>query len=187
MLQKILVAVVGVALLGAPAFAVPFEHLIDEWEVLGVPVDAVPLVNGVPLCYSHNINSIVDLSTCEVTEAWLELDFTNDEGDSYGGVGPVQWDLREYAYASFDGSAWTFIDEVDDGQYTILLSADTLNDDGILNVELMVVNDLDMATAWLDHSRLYGECEPVIPEPLTASGLLLGSAGLLRYLRRRKK
>lgn len=179
-----------VALTAATASADPysFEDMIDTWTVLGFPVDARPIVEGYPFSYQHDITDSVDFAAGhKVTAASLELDFTTDGTDDVGSewtiFGTVYWDYREYAKIGFDGNTLEDItdysdDDLDDGQYILVLDIDWLNDDGLLDVTIDVYNDFGgllggTATAYLDHSRLYGTA--VVPVP---GAVLLGVLGL---------
>jgi len=190
-MKKLLGLIAGLFLLltvSSAANAYYFEDMIDTWTVLGIDVDAVYFNQNHPLTYSHNINDSVNFAAGHlVTEAWLELDFTNDSieigGDTYGQFFCIKWDYREYASYGFDGNAWVLIDEIDDGQYTVEVDIDWLNDNGILDVVLRVSNPLGNADAWLDHSRLYGNA---VPEPATMMLFGLGLLGLAGVSRKRK-
>jgi hypothetical protein len=161
------------------AATINFEDIIDYWHVpvLG-EVDSIPIVEGIPLTYTHDINDDVNIAAGDlVTSASLELDFTNDLFDTVF-TGLLRWmpDLTEYVSYGFDGSAWTEIGEVDNGQYLVSLDAALLNDDGKLNVVLYVTNyDNGLGTAYLDHSRLFGTAETAAPVPEPATMILLGS------------
>jgi len=174
------------SLAGATTYG--FEDLIDTWGFWG---DAVPIAQLTgPLEYTHDINDSVNFAAGDmVTEAWLELDFTNDLSDEYGSKwwGLFKWDYREYATVGWDGSGWVDVGEVDNGQYSLLVGIDWLNDDGLLDVTLKISNDLGTATAWLDHSRLYGTAQTApVPEPSTFLLLGAGIAGVV-IMRRRSK
>ncbi len=174
----------------AGAATMPFEDVIDTWGPLGL--DTARLVQGSPLTYQHDLNDDIDFADgWVVTDATLELDFTNDWLDGKKLWGLVQWDNREFAWYAYDGAGWVAIGEVDKGQYPLAVEVDWLNDDGKLDVTVGVWNAKDSATAWLDHSRLYGTAagpEPLgssVPEPVTLLGAGLGVAAIGRYLRRR--
>ena len=70
--------------------------------------DAVKINEPNPLSYTHDINASVDFSAGDrMTEAWLELDFTDDigfwgEGGDYGeNKFGRRFDNREYAMYNF--------------------------------------------------------------------------------------
>jgi hypothetical protein len=183
----------------AGAASYNFEDMIDYWGPLNV--DAAFIGQNSPLSYSHDINDSVDFGAGDlVTSATLELDFTNDLTDDNGSYvqptfwGPIifRWDYREYSRAAYDGQNW-FIGEVGNGQYDLVLDVDWLNDDGFLDVTVRVWNPLGTATAWLDHSRLYGTAATnangngtaPVPEPSTILLMGVGLLGLVAVGRRK--
>ena len=183
-----LFALIGLLFSGvgfANATTYNFEDMIDTWGVFNV--DAAWIGQDYPLTYTHDINDSVNFAAGDyVTDAWLELDFTNDSTDDFGSklFGIIKWDFREYATLGFDGTSWVNIGEVDNAAYSLILDIDWLNDDGLLDVTLSISNPLGTATAWLDHSKLSGTAATV-PEPGTLILLGAGLAGLAIYRKKR--
>ncbi len=158
-----------------------YEDVIDTWAGYG---DAVPIVENFPLKYNHNINDSVNFGAGDkVAEATLELDFTNDLLDTICFLPHL---FEEHIYYAFDGSGWSYLDEVDNGQYDIGIDIALLNVDGLLNVELAVTNfSCGWADAWLDHSKLYGMAETAgVPEPSPMLFLGLVLIGLSSFRRK---
>jgi len=156
-----------------------FVDVIDTWTCGGEPdgpFDAVMITQSNPLLYEHDITGYGVPDQHQVAQAWLELDFTNDSYDGFGSAfcGLIRWDFRESAKVGFDGEQWQEVGEVDDGVYSLVLDVDWLNDDGVLDVTIEVSNPLGTATAWLDHSVLYGNMAHA-PAP---AAVLLGMLGL---------
>ena len=174
-----------------------FEDIIDSWTVLGV--DALPLVEGIAVTYTHDLSDDVDFAAGDsILDAWLELDFTNDSGDGSKLSGYVKYDYREFVRLDLDGTPSTvYLGEVDNAAYEVQANAAYLNDNHQLSVTINVYNFLGgtsplnwngaTAGAWLDHSRLYGTAGEAAPVPVPAAMLLgllgLGTAGV--KLRRR--
>lgn len=186
----------SVVLIGSSS-AYTFEDKIDFWNLSGSqygadqvgahPFDAVLITDSNPLVYTHDINDSVDFDAGDyVTDAWLELDFTNDLTDTHGSMcwGRIKWDKREMAQYGFDGNSWISIGEVDNSAYEMLVDIDWLNDDGFLDVSLNITNPRGTATAWLDHSVLSGNAAPV-PEPATLLLLGVGMLGLAGVSRKK--
>lgn len=171
----------------ANANNIEISDMIDYWSLdrtqygenqePGQWFDSVWIEQNHPLTYTHDVNDSIDLEYYQIVDATLELDFTNDCGDSHY-FGFFKFDNREFASYVLDSNtnSWVSLGEVDNGQYDILLDVDWLNDDGKLDVTLNVTNSLETATAWLDHSKLTGTAISTVPEPTT---MLLFGAGLL--------
>ena len=167
-----------------------FVDLIDYWTLDRQPagatqqfgeVDSVLIGQNLPLSYTHTITGFVIPDEYLVTEAWLELDFTNDTTDESLQIPFTNiylYDFREYVQVGFDGNVWHDLGEVDDGYYPmdleVIVGVELLNLDGTLNVTINVSNPGCTATAWLDHSVLYGNVS-VVPVP---GAVLLGVLGL---------
>ena len=176
----------------ASAATLPFEHMIDDWTVLGFSVDAKPILEvSNAFSYEHDINGLVNIAGGEkVVDASLQLDFTNDITDSVGvehfpflfWTIDVPYNNEENVRLAFDGSAWIEIGEVDNGQHELAIGISALNDDGVLDVTIDVYNALGTGSVYLDQSKLSGHYQPV-PEPATMTMGLMSLIGL--YVRRK--
>jgi len=178
------------------ASAYNFTDTIEYWNVSGTSygatktsahvLDSVLITENNTLNYVHDINDSVDFAAGHmVTSASLQLDFTNDLLDVEFTHWYDKWmaNTTEHIYYGFDGSAWTYLGEVDNGQYNIGIDLALLNIDGKLAVSLAVSNwDNGNTSAWLDHSTLSGTA---VPEPATMLLMGLGLAGLVAYNRKR--
>ncbi len=181
-IKTVVVLVVCMFCVVGAANALYFEDVVTDWGPGGRYDRALVPQYPHTLDYTHDINDTVDLSRYQVTDVVLELDFDWDFSDrAY-----FYWDNREYAFAAFDGSRWTYIDEVDNDIEMLVLGIDWLNDDGMLDVSLTVTNYLGTANAFLDWSRLSGNAEAV-PEPATVLLLGFGFIGVAGICRKRKK
>ncbi|MDI9430917.1 MAG: hypothetical protein QM570_04270 [Planctomycetota bacterium] len=165
-----------------------FVDLIDYWYVGQDQgwFDAVRIDEYFvgPVSYQHDITDDGVPAEYYVTEAWLELDFTNEERPGnpdahYNGLF-LKYDRREYVTVAYDGVAqdWYDVtgltdDEIDDGAYELVVGIDWLAD-GLLDVSIGVWNPLGTADTSLDYSVLYGNLARV-PVP---GAVLLGVLGL---------
>ena len=160
-MRKVLVLIVSILMVlsvsgMANADSYAFEDMIDTWfgsydsvyidqdydvsNVLYHVIDGTPNVAS-PFSYTHDINDDVNFLAGDlVTEAWLELDFTDmdlfEAGDSYGSTffGLIKWDGRENVQYTYDAesSSWIEISSDNDVQ-NVMLDIDWLNDDGLLH------------------------------------------------------
>jgi len=143
--------------------------------------DYVTISQGNNLEYSHNLNAGpdgLDIPTSNlVTNATLELRLKDDENDNYDYNTFWHWfdyDNREYVWLGLDGGTLVEIGEMDTQNYSTVIGLELLNDDGVLGVDIAVVNNMGTADIRLDYSKLSGEYA-VVPVP---GAILLGLLGL---------
>ena len=203
--KYLMIAVVTalLACLGSSALAEMYNgqdwHFVDkidtwsEWNDAGLSAwgsgegAVVWIYEGTDKTYTHTIDGFSIPDEYLVTEAHLELDFTNDDSDSFN----LEWswadwalvppyDCREYVRLAFNGSEWIDIGEQNNGEYLydLYVYLDLLNENGSLDVAIQAYNYVDgifnTADLSLDHSVLYGNVEAV-PVP---GAVVLGMLGL---------
>jgi hypothetical protein len=205
MRQSAIILFCAVAALSSAAQATTYDdydfHVLkDNWGYLGWPDKWIGESWSSPITLDITGD---DEWPASVDEAWLELDFTNDQLDTYScrwrfkwipGLGILRvrkWDNREFVHISFEGAPGQGVGEVDNGQQSLSIDPAIL-DDGTLIFQLRAHNEAFTGMAWLDHARLYGNFTDLpptnpVPEPLTLSAVALSAAGLGGYLRRRRR
>lgn len=197
--MKKLLIIALLVLVATTANAYTFTDTIDYWNLTGTSYgetqtlshgyDSVLVTEGSPLSYIHDITDSVNFAAGDlVTTSSLQLDFTNDLLDAvFTGWLSFLPNTTEHVYYGFDGSAWHYLGEVDNGAYNIGVDTALLNVDGKLVVSLSVTNyDNGLGTAYLDHSILSGTAEIApVPEPGTVLLLGAGLFGLALYTKRR--
>lgn len=165
-----------------------FAHVIDFYHWHSGPFgpythDGVEINQGSNLVYEHDLNAdgLLDiLGSHLVTYAELALTFKADKGDSHGDCWIwdeyyVQWDFREWLKLGFDGGSLVKVGEQDSTTYDVTIDLlASINDDGILGVEIGVWNPLGSADITLVSSVLVGDFEAA-PVP---GAILLGMIGL---------
>ncbi len=174
-----------------------FVDRIEYWTLGGEPggnLDSTPITENDPLIYTHTITEFDIPEEYLVTEARLNLDFSNPdgllnlEGDGFDLDGGWFWnpyDNREFVRFAYNGSAWVELGEDDGEQYDLYLDLGLLNTDGSITVTVGVWNQLGTGDVWLDHSIFYGTVEAV-PVPGAALLGVLGLSAAGMKLRRRK-
>jgi hypothetical protein len=177
--------------------------VIDDWSVLGITVDARPIVEGSPFVYTHDLTDQVKYGIGEyVTDATLTLDFTDMGADGVSvptewtwswdvwAFVPTEWEwlpdeefgFGEYVTVALLGNG-TVVDlgEIDDDtdvQSIVDLNVALINDDGKLDVAVSVSNrNLGWGTIALDCSTLTASVVPV-PGAVLLGMLGLSAAGL---------
>lgn len=159
-----------------------FVDMIDTWGCYNT--DSQIIVGS--FSYTHDISSLVNFAQGDtVQSASLELDFTNDYNDNvYTFRGNIIWDTREFVNLQFDQVSLIEIGEQDNGQYTLSVDTDYLNNDGLLEITISAYNfGPNPASLSLDHSKLSGTAATV-PTP---SAIILAGLGTCVVTRLRRR
>ena len=198
---------IALVLLSGSAFADMYPRTVIDtityWNGLGqawedgdlVKTENLDILEGFPCTYTHDLNQEVSYGNGEyVSDAFLELDFTNFKNDTFTyqvkifGI-PVtytgyeeDWGLEDYVTVAFleDGSIVN-LEEVDDEtdiQSIMDLNVGIINDDGMLDVTVSVANHAcGPALISLQSSTLEATVVPV-PGAVLLGMLGLGAAGV---------